>query len=359
MKKLILFIVLVLGLSGILNAQIEEEIFQIAEEMPRFPGCDDKTSNAKRQECSRELLNNYIKNNLVYPKEALFKKTEGKVIVKFVVSNKGEIKNITVLRDIGHGCGVAAVNLIKSMNNMLDKWTPGKQGGRKISAWVNLPVIFNYEEYLKNPKRKQIELAEMSKVEDVKEVFEFEDMIVEEADEKSEIMEIADKPLEDKVVKKTEIEELEEEPVFAVMEVEEAVGAPPSPPPPPSENSQSNVFRIVEQMPRFPGCEEKNNKREKQQCSKNKLLTYISSKLIYPVKARINKAEGLVVVKFVVTKKGNIKNIKVLRDIGHGCGEAAVHVIESMNNMPKKWIPGRQRGEMVNVYFTLPIKFRL
>lgn len=329
--------------------------------MPRFPGCDDKTSNAKRQECSRELLNNYIKNNLVYPKEALFKKTKGKVIVTFIVTNKGEINNIKVLRDIGHGCGIAAINLIKSMNNMQDKWTPGKQGGQKISTWVNLPVIFNYEEYLKNPKRKQIEVADMSKAEDVKEVFESEDMIVEEADEKSEVMEIADKPLEEKVVKKPEIEEVEEEPVFESMNIEEdeVVHAPPSPPPPPSENSQSNVFRIVEQMPRFPGCEGNNNKREKQQCSTNKLLKFISSKLVYPTTARINKTEGLVVVKFVVTKKGDVEKIKILRDIGHGCGEAAVHVIESMNNMPKKWIPGRQRGEKVNVYFTLPIKFRL
>ena len=53
----------------------------------------------------------------------------------------------------------------------------------------------------------------------------------------------------------------------------------------------------------------------------------------------------------------NISEIKIMREIGFGCGQAAVNVIESMNTLGKTWRPGHQRGKPVRVLYTLPIKF--
>ena len=58
-------------------------------------------------------------------------------------------------------------------------------------------------------------------------------------------------------------------------------------------------------------------------------------------------------------KNGDVENVKIVRDIGYGCGEAAKKVVVGMTNMSQKWISGKQRGRPVDVLFTLPIEFSL
>jgi protein TonB len=64
-------------------------------------------------------------------------------------------------------------------------------------------------------------------------------------------------------------------------------------------------------------------------------------------------------VQFVVEKDGKITDANVVRDIGAGCGEEALRVVNSMNSMGEKWTPGKQRGKSVRVQFTLPVSFKL
>jgi protein TonB len=118
-------------------------------------------------------------------------------------------------------------------------------------------------------------------------------------------------------------------------------------------------FTFVEQMPRFPGCEGEGTQAAKKQCADQKLMEYIYSNLIYPAIARESNIMGRVILRFVVNKYGSVSNVEILRDIGGGCGKAAFDVIKGMNNLSKKWTPGRQGGRKVNVYFTLPISFEL
>ena len=67
----------------------------------------------------------------------------------------------------------------------------------------------------------------------------------------------------------------------------------------------------------------------------------------------------MAVLQFVVGKDGSVKDIKVVRDPGAGCGDAAEKVVRGMNNLPQKWTPGKQRGRAVKVLYTLPVKFKL
>ena len=60
-------------------------------------------------------------------------------------------------------------------------------------------------------------------------------------------------------------------------------------------------------------------------------------------------------IRYVITKTGDFRDIEVVRSIGGGCDEESLKVVQ---NMPK-WIPGKQRGKNVNVQFNLPIKFKL
>lgn len=163
-------------------------------------------------------------------------------------------------------------------------------------------------------------------------------------------------------------EVIEDQPDFVDNSVDEETAveapvvekkAPPPPPPPPPPPAEEEIFKVVEQMPRFPGCEDKGTDKEKEDCAKKKMLEYIYKNLKYPAIARENGIEGQVVLQFVVDKNGSITDTKILRDISGGCGEAAEKVVKSMNDMGSKWIPGKQRGRPVKVLYTLPVKFKL
>ena len=89
-------------------------------------------------------------------------------------------------------------------------------------------------------------------------------------------------------------------------------------------------------------------------------MAYIQSELQYPEEAKKNKVEGYVTVSFVVTKEGEIKDVKALKKLRAGCTEEAIRVVKSMNEMDENWVPGKnEKGEPLNVRYNLPIQFRL
>lgn len=120
-----------------------------------------------------------------------------------------------------------------------------------------------------------------------------------------------------------------------------------------------DVFNEVEEMPRFPGCEGMPNDTERDICAQNKLMEYVYSNLKYPKDAREKGIEGKCVAEFIIDKKGVITDLKLVKDIGSGCGEELMRVIRSMNQMKERWVPARQNGKIVNVKYTLPVKFAI
>lgn len=145
-------------------------------------------------------------------------------------------------------------------------------------------------------------------------------------------------------------------PVAAPKEKAHAAPPPPPPPPPPAADE---IFKVVEEMPRFPGCESLSTVAEKKACADKKMLEYIYANIKYPSIARENNIEGTVVIRFVINHKGEVGNAEIIREIGGGCGDEALRVVEMMRELPEKWSPGKQRGRAVNVYFTLPVRFML
>lgn len=107
---------------------------------------------------------------------------------------------------------------------------------------------------------------------------------------------------------------------------------------------ENEIFTIVEQMPEFPG-------------GQSALMNYLSSNIKYPEECRKMGVEGKVFIKFIVDKLGNINSVQVLRGIPDGLlmEKEAVRVIQAM----PKWSPGKQNGKPVDVYFTLPVAFKL
>lgn len=166
----------------------------------------------------------------------------------------------------------------------------------------------------------------------------------------------------DKLIETIEmpISDQEAETSFNVDSMMTEAKAVQPPPQPPTVEDEDPVIAIAEQMPRFPGCEDLDgSNKEKADCANQQLLKYIYDNLKYPQMAIESVIEGQVVLRFVVEKDGSVTDVKTLRDIGGGCGNAAMDAVESMNSLPEKWTPGRQRGRAVRVQYTLPIKFKL
>ncbi len=105
---------------------------------------------------------------------------------------------------------------------------------------------------------------------------------------------------------------------------------------------EEKPFDIVEQMPTFPGGD-------------GKLMEWLSKNIKYPAVAEENGVQGRVIVRFVVGKDGSISNASVVRSVDPSLDKEALRVVKAM----PRWIPGKQNGAAVPVWFTLPVTFQL
>ncbi len=91
-------------------------------------------------------LNKYLQTNLHYPEAARENNIEGRVLVKFVVDEKGRIRDCAITKGIGGGCDEEALRVVEEM----PRWTPGKQkklGGKfkRVKVYFNLPIVFKLQ----------------------------------------------------------------------------------------------------------------------------------------------------------------------------------------------------------------------
>ena len=107
-------------------------------------------------------------------------------------------------------------------------------------------------------------------------------------------------------------------------------------------DDEDTLFIEYEQMPQFLGGEVA-------------LMKFIADNLHYPDSAKAKKIQGRVVVKFVVTKTGEIGEVKIVRSKDLDLDKEAVRIVKSLPN----FIPGKINGEVVDMWYTLPIKFKL
>ncbi len=110
----------------------------------------------------------------------------------------------------------------------------------------------------------------------------------------------------------------------------------------PEPVDDDKVFEVVEQKPQFPGGEAA-------------LLKWVSEHIRYPAMAQENNIQGRVIVQFVVTKTGDVGEVKVVRGKDPDLDKEAMRVVKSL----PKFVPGKMNGHSVNVWYTLPISFKL
>jgi protein TonB len=112
--------------------EIEEEMEPLifVEERPEFPG-------------GNSALLKYIASNTKYPGEALENNIQGKVFIKFVVTAKGTVDRIEVMKGLDPLLDAEAKRVIST----LPAWKPGRQNGRAVPVWFTVPVTFEILNY--------------------------------------------------------------------------------------------------------------------------------------------------------------------------------------------------------------------
>ena len=255
-----LFAILLLA-SGNANAksateqgESKERVFRHVEPMPEFPG-------------GEAALMRFLNENLRYPAAAFKNGIQGCVTVQFIVKEDGSVGDVKVVRGVDPTLDEEAVRVCKT----LPKFIPTKQSGIRANVWFTLPITFKLDEA---PSNLQTD--------------ESEDMAND------------------------------------------------------TIHNREIIFRHVEQMPEFPGGEAA-------------LMKFINENLRYPVAAIENGIQGRVVVQFVVKKDGSVGDVKVIRGIDPTLDQEAIRVCKTL----PKFIPGIQNGIPVDVWFTIPVIFKL
>ena len=236
-----------------------------------------------------DALMQFVASGINYPEDAVKEGKEGRVFVSFVVEKDGLVSNVKVLRGVCYSIDEEAARVVRGM----PRWKPGMKDGKPARVSYQIPIMF--------------------KLDETKD--------------------------EDKTTVKTVVAGDENKGASCRTSRATFSGNPPFDKMKPNEDG---VYQIVEEMPSFPGGEQK-------------LMEYVAKNLTYPQEARDKGIDGRVFIGMVIEKDGSVSNVKVLRGIGGGCDEEAVRVI---NSMPK-WKPGKIKGEPVPVSYQIPINFKL
>lgn len=128
-----------------------------------------------------------------------------------------------------------------------------------------------------------------------------------------------------------------------------------APPPPPVKATKTNIaisdvkkpdtskaLLSAEIMPGYPGGD-------------SELKQFMMNNVAYPLVAKDQNIQGIVLVRFIVSKTGEVKDAEIIKGVHPSLNNEALRLIKMM----PRWKPGENKGKQVNVFFTLPISFKL
>jgi len=303
----------------------DKSIYKSVDKMPQFPGGDIAfVSNV-----ANKIKYNNMKSDLEIPDE---------IYVSFVIGRTGKLKFPRIINSDDPYWNNVTKIIMRSMHD----WIPGESHGKKVNVHVKLPIKISIDE---NQKKHSCNVDEYKK----KKL-----LIILDGDKLPEGFDInwldLSKFINYKVStptnEKEKLQYIEKYGIVGkdgIVEVKSAKKIQKINNPDRSKDSiGNNIYSVIEVIPEFPGGEEK-------------LLKFINKNLKYPEISKANHIQGRVILRFVVNSMGNVEKAEVIRSLDPECDKEALRVI---NSLPT-WIPGRQNGVNVSVWYTLPINFSL
>jgi len=240
---------------------------------------------------------------------ALLKFLSDNIVYPKEAQDKG-IQGRTTLRFIITPDGsIEDVNVVKGFDPVCDqeavrvvklmpKWIPGKQNGIPVYVYFSLPVTFKLQS---NETNKSVSKSNQNEADVVVKTY--------------------STPAPKNTTQQTSAK-AKNEPV--------------------ANNSKPEIINHVEVMPEFPGGQET-------------LFKWLSERVNYPKEAQEKGIQGRVILRFVIKPDGSVDDVQVIKGLDPLCDQEAVRVAKLM----PKWIPGKQNGKPVYVYYSMPVTFKL
>ena len=380
-----LFAILLLA-SGNANAksateqgESKERVFRHVEPMPEFPG-------------GEAALMRFLNENLRYPAAAFKNGIQGCVTVQFIVKEDGSVGDVKVVRGVDPTLDEEAVRVCKA----LPKFIPTKQSGIRANVWFTLPITFKLDEAPNNLQTDESEDIANDTIHNRELIFRHVEQMPEFPGGEAALMKFINENLrypaaaiengiQGRVVVQFVVKKdgsvgdvkvirgidptLDQEairvcktlPKFipgkrydngepvdvwftipVIFKLDNATNNLQTDESNATIHKRELIFRHVEQMPEFPG-------------GQVELMKFINENLRYPATAIENGIQGRVTVQFVVKKDGSVDDVTVLHGVDSALDQEAIRVCKTL----PKFIPGKQNGQPVNVWFTLPIIFNL
>ena len=216
---------------------------------------------------------------------------------------------------------------------------------RRLADMIEQKVVpgeFAPEDEEPEPEQEILEQEKPEVIEDVLSSVKVTELQIVEDDKvrpEDEILSQDEKEASDKVFSQTNVDNGQDDRMNFHTAVNEVVVEKPVEKP---IEVTPEIFTAVEQMPQFPGGEAA-------------LMKFLQSHINYPPMAAENNVQGRVVVQFVIDKTGRVGEVKVVRSVDKDLDKEAVRVCKSL----PKFTPGRQNGQAVSVWYTLPVTFKL
>lgn len=101
--------------------------FVMVEQMPQYPG-------------GQAAMMKFLADSLQYPTFEAENGVQGRVIARFIVDEKGDVKEPTVIRSLSPNCDKESLRVI----GLMPRWIPGKQNNKNVAVYYTIPILFKF-----------------------------------------------------------------------------------------------------------------------------------------------------------------------------------------------------------------------
>jgi TonB family protein len=299
-----------------------DTILAVVDKEPEFPG-----GNAARIE--------FIQQNIKYPEDAQRNKLEGKVNIQFVVSSIGQIIQAKVVKKLSPSLDEEALRVI----NSFPRWIPGELNGKKVPVYRVMQVVFKYVPVDNAGENWQMTDSTLIVIDSIKLPLKFNlEVINSEQIDTGFILKPFPETAQNKLIEqygKVARNGVLLLNTYDIMNLH-------------NDTSKCKIvyngytYKDVSKVPQFPGGD-------------IALMNYLAQHIKYPIIDLENGHQGKVIVQFIIDRSGKVKDPKVVTSVSPGLDREALRVLSQIPD----WIPGEINGKKENIYYTLPIVFKI
>lgn len=117
------------------------------------------------------------------------------------------------------------------------------------------------------------------------------------------------------------------------------------------------IFRVVENMPSYPGCEHITDEASKDACTQRKVLEYLKTNMSYRPAVFEKNVDYVAVIQFLVSNTGLVYDMKVTKAPDE---ESRAALLKSLQSMASRMLftPGTQRGRPITFTYRMQVDLK-